>query len=112
VYEAAAGWRFSVTENICASFVGSVLNISAPVYAQTIMEASLLSTLMTAPTATSACAPAPAPRASGLVHSVDPNNSRLSRFYSERGLTSTHYDDQMSRWLKLVRDRTYKIPAL
>jgi hypothetical protein len=32
--EAAAGWRFSVTENICASFVGSVLNTSAPVYAQ------------------------------------------------------------------------------
>jgi hypothetical protein len=84
VCEAAAGCRFSVTKNICASFVGSVLNISAPVYAQTIMEASLLSTLMTAPIGSSACA----------------------------GVTSTHYDDQMSRWLKLVRDRTHKIPAL
>jgi hypothetical protein len=39
------------------------------------VQASLLSAIMTAPTAISACA----------------------------GVTSTRYDDQMSRWLKLLR---------
>jgi iron(III) transport system substrate-binding protein len=41
----------------------------------------------------------------GELDFVDPRDSRLNRFYPERGLTSTEYDDQMRRWLKLLRDR-------
>ncbi|MGH7870947.1 MAG: hypothetical protein ACREQO_01870 [Candidatus Binatia bacterium] len=28
----------------------------------------------------------------------------VNRFYPEHGLTSAQYDDQMNRWLKLLRD--------
>ena len=28
----------------------------------------------------------------------------LNRFYPERGLTSAQYDDQLERWLKMLRE--------
>ena len=40
----------------------------------------------------------------GALDFADPAiDSRLNRFYPERGLTSAQYDQQMSRWLKLLR---------
>jgi ABC-type Fe3+ transport system substrate-binding protein len=32
----------------------------------------------------------------------------LNRFYPERGLTALQYDDQMTYWLKLLRDDARK----
>ena len=36
---------------------------------------------------------------------ADPSKDRgLNRFYPERGLTSAQYDDQLERWLKMLRE--------
>jgi iron(III) transport system substrate-binding protein len=35
-------------------------------------------------------------------------DSGLNRYYPERGLTSSQYDDQMNHWLKLLRDNGRK----
>jgi hypothetical protein len=39
---------------------------------------------------------------------VDPKDNRLDRFYPERRLTRTPYEDQMSRWLKLLATGAHK----
>lgn len=41
----------------------------------------------------------------GELDFADPiKDSSFNRFYPERGLTSAQYDEQMERWLKLLRD--------